>query len=132
MATTIGTVTINRNPSIESSWYNDRMNQYTVVSADGTRTTYDNGPTILKGVLVLKLVAKSEGDSLRTYLTGTAAYCQNSFSITPTTNTDLGSGAGVAVTSAYYDGGNTLDGVFQLSPNGTMYTITFPYWKKVT
>jgi len=131
MATVIGSVTINRNPSIESTWSKERMNQYVDMAADGTRIAYDNGPTLLRGTLVLKLVLKSEGDSLRTYITDTAIYGKNSFTIDGPDNTDLGAGTGTSVTSAYFDGGNNLDGVFELSPNGLLYTIRMPYWKKL-
>jgi len=131
MAITIGSVTINRNPSNQTTWHNERLNQITLKTADGGRATYDNGPTILRGNIVLNLVVKSEGDSLRTYLTGTAVYGKNSFTITPPSNTNLGSGTGTAVTTAYFDGGDSLEGVFQPSANGLLYTINFPYWKNV-
>jgi hypothetical protein len=128
MAITIGTVTINRNPVPRHNWSKQRYNQYTRITADGGRKTYDNGPTVLTGTLVLKAVAKSEGDILRTYITDTAVFGKNSFTITPPANTDLGAGDGVAITTAYFEG-DSLEGVFQLSPNGLLYTITLPYWK---
>lgn len=131
MSTTIGSVTINRNPAIGTIWHNERLNQYTLTTVDGGRATYDNGPTILRGTLALRLVAKSEGDSLRTYLTGTAVYGKNSFTITPPSNTDLGSGDGVALTNCYYDGGESLEGILTLTPNGAYYTINLPYWRYV-
>ncbi len=132
MSITIGTVTINRNPSIGTVWHNERMNQETGITADGGRVTYDNGPTLLLGTIILRGVAKSEGDSLLTYLSGTAVFGKNSFTITPPTGCDLGAGSGTAVTSAYWNGGNTTEGFLDMSPNSALYTITFPYWKLVS
>ena len=131
MAITFGNVTINRNPSVQSRWWKERLNQKTMITADGGRATYDNGPTLLRGVIVLNLVLKSEGDALRTYITDTAVYGKNSFTIDPPANTDLGSGTGTDVTTAYYDGGLSLEGLFEPSANGLLYTINFPYWKKL-
>jgi len=125
MSIIFGSVTINRNPSVDSKWHNERLNQYTEETADGGRVTYDNGPTITKGTIIIRNVAKTEADNLATYLTGTAIYGKNSMTIDPPANTDLGAGAGTAIT-AYYDGGNTLEGVFQMI-TATLYNINFPY-----
>ena len=131
MAIVIGGNTINRNPSNQTRWWKERLNQKTLFTADGGRATYDNGPTILRGIIVLNLVVRSEGDTLRDYITGTAVWEENSFTIEPPTNTDLGAGAGTNVTSAYFDGGISLETVFQPSANGLLYTINFPYWKNL-
>lgn len=128
MSITIGTVTIARNPFHPLDWYPVRFNQSSVECADAARAVYDNGPTVIKGTIILKGVLKSEGDALRTYLTGTAIFEKNSFTITPPANTNLGAGDGVALTSAYYDGGPTLEGVFTLTGGG-LYDIAFPYRK---
>ena len=131
MSITIGTVTITRNPSYGKSWWNSRPGQDKIITADGGHVVYDSGFNELKGVIVLNNVSKAEGDSLRTYITGTAVYEQNSFTITPPANTDIGGGVGTALTSCYFDGGSDLDGVFEFVAPGS-YNIQFPYWKKVT
>jgi len=131
MSISIGTVTITRNPSFGTDWSKDRLNQYTQGTADGGRNTYDNGPNILKGTIVLRNVSKANGDALRTYLTDTAIFGKNSFTITPPASTDLGSGVGTAVTLAFYDGGTNLDGVFEYIAPG-IYNINLSYWKRLT
>lgn len=128
MSTTIGTVTINRNPSVQGTrWHKERMNQASVMAADGTLSTYDQGPTMVRGTLVLRHVAKSEAASLVTYLEDTAIWQKNSFTIAPPDNTDLGAGDGVDVT-VYYDGGNSFDGVFEPDTNNALFVITLPYF----
>ena len=128
MSITIGSVTINKNPAYGTQWHKIRLNHKSRLVADGTRRTYDNGPEIIKGTIILRNVLKSEGDSLRTYLTDTAIYQKNSFTITPPANTDLGAGVGTALTGCYYDGGNNIDGVFEYIAPGK-YNIKFPYHK---
>lgn len=130
MSITIGTQTITKNPAYGTEWWYDRMNQMTQITADGGHVTYDNGPTILRGVIILNNVSKTEGDNFRTWLTGTAIYSKTSFTITPPSATDLGAGAGIALTTAYYDGGPTIEGVFSYIAPG-IYNIKFPYWKKI-
>lgn len=131
MSTIIGTVTINRNPSNESDFWKIRLQQDLVRTADGGRAVYDSGPTELHGVLVIANVAKSEADSLRTYLVSTAVYQKNSFTITPPSGVDIGGVDGVALSTCYFDGGDTIEGVLQPQTPRTLYTIRLPYMKVV-
>lgn len=130
MSTTIGSVTITRNPAFGTAWHHIRFNQQSIRSADATSITYDNGPNVIEGILIINNVSKTEAGSLLTYLKGTAIFGKNSFTITPPTNTDLGKGAGTAIT-CYYNGGNDFDGVFTLMSPG-VYKISLPYWFKET
>ena len=130
MSTTIGTVTLTKNPVYPLNWWPVRFNQYTRETADGGHKTFDNGPTIISGVLNFRNVAKSEGDNLRTFLTGASARWQKTaFVITPPAATDIGKGAGFAIT-AFFDGGESLEANFELIPPGT-YNIIFPYREKL-
>jgi len=130
MSITIGSVTINKNPVYATTWHKERMNQKSRLTSDGTVRTYDSGPILIVGIIELRNVIKSEGDSLRTYITDTAIYRLNSFTITPPAATDLGSGDGVALTTCYYNGAQSLSGVFDYIAPGK-YNISFPYIKKV-
>ena len=130
MSIDIGTVTINRNPNYETDFWKMRMNHFYRKTADGSHVAYDNGPNILQGIIVINNVAKAEGDALLTWLLGTAVYGKNSFTISPPTNTDLGEGAGSDIDDAYYDGGNSSQGMLDLISPG-MYIVRFPYWKKL-
>lgn len=129
MSITIGTVTISRNPSTSSKHWTERYNQRTQLTADAGRATYDNGPSVLRGVLVINGVSQADKLSLETYLKSTAIFGKNSFTITPPSNTDLGGGIGTALTSAYYDGGESDEGVYEMAGTSELWTITFPYWK---
>jgi len=120
-------VTITKNPVYPLNWYFKRYNQYAVETADAGFVVYDNGPNLIFGTLIIRNVAKSEGDDLRDYLKDTAVFQQTSFLITPESggDTNLGKGDG-AVIGVYYNGGPDLDGVFTLVSPG-YYTITLPY-----
>ena len=129
MSIIIGTQTITRNPSLGTVWNVRRINQSTVQLADGSWVTYDNGANILMGTIQLKNVSGAQAESFRTWLISTAVFEKNSFTITPPANTDLGSGDGVAITTAFYDGGPTTDGVLFFAGNSNTYDITFPFKK---
>lgn len=127
MSIQIGTVTITRNPSYPLDWWVKRFNQSKVETADGGHATYDNGPNVILGNILIKNVARSEAESLRTYLTDTAIFQLNSFTITPQASgeTDLGKGQGTAI-QAFYDGGSDINGVFSLrAPD--LFDIQIPY-----
>ena len=130
MSTVIGTQTITKNPAYGTQWWPVRFNQFTVETADGAWVPYDNGPNVIEGILILKNVDKTESDNLRTYLRDIALFQKNSFAVTPPSNTDLGKGAGVAIT-VYYTGGPDLRGVFTFIPPGRN-DIKIPYREKIT
>jgi len=129
MSTVIGTETITKNPAFGTQFWSVRFNQYKVETADGGWVVYDNGPTLIEGILLLKNVSKTESDDLRTFLTGTAVYQKTSFIITPPSATDLGKGDGAAIT-VFYSGGPDLQGVFNFIPPGRN-DIKIPYREKV-
>jgi hypothetical protein len=122
------TATISRNPSHPLDWYPMRYNQSSTPTADGAKATYDGGPTVIKGTLIFNGVDFAEGVALRTWLITYAVYEKNSFTITPPGSTDIGAGAGTALTTAYFNGGNSLEGVFVMTGGG-LWNITFPYRK---
>ena len=128
MSIQIGSVTINQNPVYPLDWYPERYNQASLDMADAALKTYDGGPTVIHGKIILKGVLKSEGDALRDYLTDTAIFQKSTFTITPKAggNTDLGAGTATALQNCNYEGGNDLSGVFTLVPPGR-YDIEFPY-----
>jgi len=127
--------TITKNPTYPRKWWTDRYNQYFRETADGGTATYDNGPNIIKGILVINNVPKDEVDNattgLRKFLRDTVIFQQNSFVITPPTNTDLGKGDNTNIT-VFYNGGPTLDGVFTFIRPGTFYDIVLPYREDVS
>jgi len=124
------TVTINKNPSYMSNWKVSRLNQYAQETVDGVLKVYDGGPNIVVGEIVLQNVVKSEGDALRNFLKDTVTFQLLQFTITPTppSITDIGGGAGTALTTCNYGGGQSLEGVFEFIPPGK-YNIRLPYRK---
>ncbi len=130
MSIQIGTVVITKDPSFKTDWWPKRFNQFTIVTADAGRVTYDNGPDVVQGMLVIKNVAKSEGDSLRTFLTDTAVFGLNFFQLIPPPITDLGRGPGVLLNNVFFIGGTNLKGVLDLKPP-SFYDVSLPYWFRV-
>lgn len=133
MSFTIGTATITKDPAFGSQFHLMRLNQETKITADGGHVTYDNGPNVLIGNIMVKNILKSEADTLRTFIKDTAIFQKVSFTIniSTLTNTDLGEGSGTNITNAFFDGGTDLNGVFELIAPGT-FNLNFPYWKKLT
>ena len=121
-------VTINKNPSYDSKYYTVRKNQYSQETVDGVLKVYDGGPSVVYGTVVLKNVAKAEGDALMSFIKSNLVFQLNTFTIAPPANTDLGNGVGTSLTSCNFDGGQSLDGVFEFIPPGK-YNINFPYRK---
>lgn len=130
MSFIIGSVTINKNPALGTDWWPERMNQKTIITADAGHVTYDNGPNVIRGIILIRNVVRTEGDSLIAYVRDTAVFQKNSFTIniSTLTNTDLGAGKGTNITTVYWAGGNTLKNYFRFSlPDN--YEVRFPYWK---
>lgn len=124
-------VTISKNPSYSSDFYHKRLNQETERTADGGRSTYDNGPNELHGILMIKNVSKAEADALRTWIHTTINFALQPFGIAPPANTDIGGGVGTTLTSCYWDGPPDTDGNFVYNAPG-IYDIKFPYTKVIT
>lgn len=121
-------VIISKNPSYDSDFWHDRKNQSSTEMADGANITYDNGPDVLYGIIVLKNVSSVQAESLRTFIRSTLVYCLNSFTIVPPSNTDIGAGNGVTLSDVYlYDTVSTKD-VFERTPPG-IFNITIKYRK---
>jgi hypothetical protein len=125
MSITIGSVTITKNPNYPVDWWPERFNQSSQDTADGGRKTYDNGPNVIYGTLIIRHVDQAEGDSLRTYLDSTTIFEKESFTVSPPANTNLGKGKGTAM-QVFFNGGNSLEGVFTLVAPGT-YDVSIPY-----
>lgn len=129
---TIGTVSISRNPTVDSHFWHKRLNQTSEQAADGALITYDNGPTVLEGEIVLEGVSRTQAEAFRTWLQSTAVYSLNTFTITLNTapNTDIGAGPGVAISGLKYNGEPSTEDVIKWSPPD-VYSIVFPYRKVV-
>ena len=119
-------VSIDCNLVFGTDWYDIRLNQYEVITADGGNVVYDNGPTMCHGVMIMKGVSYTHGNNLRTWLKSYAIWAYNTFTISAISNVDLGKGKNTAITLARYDGGSNLSGVFEFVAPG-IYNVRLPY-----
>ena len=109
-----------------TDYYDKRLNQFELPTADGTDVVYDNGPIMCHGTLVMKGISYTDGNALRTWLKTYAIFAYNTFTISAISCVDLGKGKNIAITSVRWDGGQNTQGAFQLVAPGN-YDITFPY-----
>jgi hypothetical protein len=109
-----------------TDFWDERANQQELETADCTDVVYDNGPTVCHGVIVMKGVSYANGDSLRAWLRTYAIFAYNTFTISAVANLNLGNGVNTAITSARYDKGQSLAGVFEFVAPG-VFDITFPF-----
>jgi len=132
MSITIGTVTISKNIEHNSRFWFDRLNQVSHETLSGDILSYDNGPTILRGVIRVNYVTESEATSFRNWLRNSVRYRRYSFTITPESFIDLGMGEGVAVTDAYFDSTDaSTDGIIEPVGRASKFNIVFPYRKRI-
>jgi hypothetical protein len=118
-----------------TDFYPIRLNQRELKTADGADIVKDNGPTEMHGVMVLKNVSVANAQTLRTWLYTYAVFAKNTFTVAAVTGVDWGNGSGKAIstaetpattTNARYDGGATLEGVFEYVAPG-IYNVRLPY-----
>lgn len=109
-----------------TDFWDRRLNQFSLRTADGGTTVVDNGPTEVHGTLVLKNMSYTDGNNLRTWLRTYALFEKNTFTISAITAVDLGLGKNTQLTLVRYDGGNTDEGVFKYIAPG-FYDATIPY-----
>lgn len=134
-------VTISAAVVYGTNFYDKRLNQYTLRTADGGTVVYDAGPDQVHGVMVMKNVSYSDGENFRKWIRGDYSggtdegitYGKSKFKISALTDIDLGIGkntelsvAGGATEDAYYDGDIDMSGVFDYLAPG-LYKINFPY-----
>jgi len=127
----IAGVTIDRQPSYDSSWATERIGQDLVETLDGGKSVYNNtGLERIKGEIILKGVLPAQAEALRTALRTTIDYQYGVFTISGLgANTDVGAGRGVSIADVTLDG-TSLAGVFEYIPPGK-YNIKIGYFKNV-
>lgn len=119
-------VTVPGNIVYGTEWYDKRLNQYAMETADGGDIVYDGGPTLVYGVILMKNVSYTDGELLRSWIRTYAIFQKNTFTISAITGLDLGNGKGVAITGARYNGSNDMKGVLAYEAPG-IYSVNFPY-----
>jgi len=109
-----------------TDWFSNRLNQTTVETADGGMVTYDAGPTVCHGVLVLKNVSYTDGQALLHWLKAHILYAKYQFTVAAVANVDLGKGKNTALTIVNWDGGRSTSGLLEYVAPG-QYNVRFPY-----
>ena len=117
-----------------TDWYDRRLNHYAVQTVDGSFTSFDLGPTMVYGTIVMKDVSVTDASSLRTFIKDTIVFTKRSFSISQFSSgstpfatglgVDLGLNPGVTITSVKYIKTDT-EGVFNFVAPGK-YDVNFP------
>jgi len=110
----------------ESTFHDERHNQFLKKTAEGMAIAYDiSGTNIIEGIIVIKNVSYADGELLRTWLYEKAVFQLNSFSVTTPSGVDLGEGKGASLTNVNFNKKND-SGVFRYIEPG-IYKIKFPY-----
>jgi hypothetical protein len=126
---TAGNVTISASVVFGTSFFKRRINQVVQELLSGDLSVSDDGAsgnTLLKGLIVLKGVSRSDGEAFESWLTGTILFSKTPFNLAGITGVNLGTGQGSALTLARYDGGVSSEDVLELVPP-SQYNINFPY-----
>lgn len=108
-----------------TDYYDKRLNQYEQTTADGVDRVYDGGPTQVHGVILIKNIAWSQGEDIKTFIRTNMVFAKNEIVITPPSHINLGAGDGTAITCRY-DGGQDIKGILTPSAPG-VWQLEFPY-----
>jgi len=119
-------VNLSANVVYGTDFYDIRLNQSEQELVTGDTIVYDAGPTRVHGVLVMKNVSYTDGESLRAWISGNIKFAYNRFTIAPLSAVNLGNGKNTAVTNCRYDGKQSMADVFKYVAPG-IYTINFPF-----
>ena len=128
---TIGSVALDRLIEHSSVFWLNRSNQKTQESVTGSFITFDNSRTVLEGVIEIRLVTYAQAVQLRDFITNTIRFKRFTFDIIPESYDDLGLGQGVTITAAYFNGGETTQGVIVPFGKANKFNIKFPYRKAI-
>lgn len=127
-----GAVTVTGNVVYGTDFFDRRLNQFELLTADGGDIVYDNGPLVANCTLIIKGVSYTDGDAFRTWCKTKIIFAANKFKMSAVAGVDLGMGKNTAVQTsggsyiARYNGGQDLNGVLEyVAPD--QFNITFPY-----
>ena len=120
-------VYINRGASPDSRFWYNRLNNSSKLTVSGLVKSYDSGPTMLHGILVLQFVSKSDADALRTWIDTGIRYQLKPFSLISDSVTDLGLGIGSTITYAKLDGTADTSAIITPRSRPDKFDISFPY-----
>lgn len=131
-ATVLGSnsVTIAKNPQHSSSFDDRRVNQITQETGQGNFKTFDNGSTVREGILIIRLLTKTEADNMRDFIVNKCRFARFQFTITPPSSVDLGAGDGQVVT-CNFNGGPKTKGVITPMGKAAKFILNLPYRYRV-
>jgi hypothetical protein len=125
--TASSSVTISRNLDPSSSHYFERLNHFAKRSVSGNILSYDSGPTLLHGKLVIKFVSRSEAMALRAWINDVIRFGLKAFAISANSYDDLGLGLGVSITWCKLDSTASTADLIVPRGVGDKWDITIPY-----
>jgi hypothetical protein len=119
------TCTISASVVYGTDWWDERINQISLQTADGGLVTFDSGVTVCHGILVMKGVSYTHGESLKTFIKDNIIFSKYAFTIGAVVNLDLGNGKNVAVTANVDSDPSTKDMFSFVAPGN--YDVKIPY-----
>ena len=120
-------ITLDRDPEHSSSFYKERINQFSQETGGGSVLVYDNSVTILKGTLQFRYVSDVEARAMENFIVNTIRFQRFLISLIPPDYVDLGLGLGVNLVGARYNGGATTQGIIEPVGKANKFNINFPY-----
>lgn len=112
--------------SYDSGFWDSKKSQFEKRNLNGDPIVYSTGNTIVRGLLILKNVSYTDGQSLKSWLKTYAQYMINSFTLATDSNeVNLGLGLGAIVKNVNYTKNSDKDLLKYMKPG--IYLVKFPY-----
>lgn len=124
-------ITISRDLDPSSTFYRDRLNHFSRRTVSGNIITYDSGPTLLHGKLVLKLVGHAEAKALQNWINDDIRYCLKPWAISANAWDDLGMGLGIAILICKLDSLTSTEDILKHRGPGSKWDVSLPYVCKI-
>jgi hypothetical protein len=131
MAITFGTLTIDKGIEHTSQFWLERINQKSQRSAAGNTFTFDNSRSVLRGVIEIRYITKTEADQFRDFIANTVRFSRFKFDIIPESYDDVGAGIGVTLTDAEFDGDLSTQSIIKPIGKANKFNISLPYYKAI-
>ena len=122
-----GSVSIPKGMDQTSSVGKSKNNTIVRDCADGTRLGYSQGPNILYGNLVFKMVTKADADAFKNWLVDQVQFTR-CFTITPNSVSDIGNELGVKLFYCYWNGSFDTREYIRPRGVGNRFDIDVPYY----
>jgi len=109
-----------------TDFYLARLNHFVLPIVDGTEKVYDQGPSKLYGLILMKDISISDKNTWLDWLEDDIIFGKNRFTISALSGVNWGLGDNTAVTNCRFNGGKSSKDVFEFAAPG-IYTASFKY-----